>query len=342
MAHAADGKTLLEQGHYKQLRSLAQERLKKNPNDAEALYWMSGVYSSFGDFEHAVDSARRSVELQPNNSEFHCQLADTLGDRALQLGVMGGGVSLAREMKRELQTSVELDPKNVRCLRETMGFYATAPIFVGGGSKSKARDYLSQIYNVSQYEGYLAEAGLLQMEKKPLSEIEPPLRKAVQANPHYYRAMISLISLLASETVQRYADAEALCKQAIAVDPNRAAAYRYLAYVYAHQQRWADLDHTLSEAKAHVPDDLSPYYNAGLGLLDANADLGRAEKYFRTFLTQQEAEGAGPKQWEAHWKLGLVMERMGRRNDAANELRIATNLNPSEPLVKKDLKRVAG
>jgi tetratricopeptide (TPR) repeat protein len=67
-AFSADGKTLFEQGHYRQLSSIAQERWQHNPNDAEALFWLSGIYDAFGDFDRAVDYARRATEASPGSS----------------------------------------------------------------------------------------------------------------------------------------------------------------------------------------------------------------------------------------------------------------------------------
>ena len=110
-ASAADGKTLLEQGHFRQLSAIAQERLKRNPKDAEALSWMSAVYDAYGNFERAVEYGRRATEAAPNSGEAHCQLADTLGDRALQLGILGGTPSqVVRCLVGGCQLSGPVDP----------------------------------------------------------------------------------------------------------------------------------------------------------------------------------------------------------------------------------------
>jgi len=339
-ALSADGKTLLEQGHYRQLYAIAQNRLSHNSRDAEALSWLSAIYDAQGDFDRAVQFGRRSAEAAPNSSEFHCQLADALGDRALQLGVFGGGIPLARQMRHELDRSLQLDPRNIRCLKESMGLYEQAPAIVGG-SKAKARETLRRIYQISSSEGALAEAALLQMQKRPLPEIETHLRRAVQLNPRLYRAIIDLTSILASNGYRRYAEAEYFARLAIAAEPNRAGGYRYLAIVYAHQQRWNDLDAALAESYSHVPDNPAPYYFAAMALLETNADLPRAERYLRHYLSSEPEIGA-PTQGTAHWKLGLVLEKEGHLTDAARELRAAAAQNISDPAFKRDLKRIAG
>jgi tetratricopeptide (TPR) repeat protein len=339
-AFSADGPTLLEQGHYRQLYGLAQERLSHNSHDAEALFWMSAISDASGEFEQAVNFARRATEAAPGRSEYHCQLADALGDQALKLGIFGGGVPLARQMRHELDISLQLDPRNIRCLKESMGLYEQAPVLVGG-SKAKARDSLQQIYNISQADGALAEGALLQMQKRPLPEIEACLRHAVQLNPRFYRALIDLTSILASDGYRHYGEAEHFAKQAVEADPGRAGAYVYLASIYAHQQRWTELEATLAESQRRVPDNSAPLFSAAVALLETNADLPRAERYLRQYLTHEPEAGA-PTQSAAHWKLGLVLEKQGRLADAAIELRAAAAQISNDPAFKKDFKRIAG
>lgn len=339
-AFSTDGKTLLEQQHYRQLFNLAQEHLNRNSHDAEALSWISAVYDAYGEFDRAVDFARRAAEAAPNSSEIHCQLADALGDRALQLGILGGGIPLARQMRHELDRSLQLDPRNIRCLKESMGLYEQSPALIGG-SKAKARETLQQIYQISPADGALAEAALLQMQKRPLPEIESCLRRAVQYNPRFYRALMDLTSILASDGYRHYGEVEHFSRQAIAADPGRATAYVYLAAALANQQRWSDLDAALAEAQRRVPDNPAPLYSAAVALLETNADLPRAEGYLRQYLAH-EAEAGAPTHGTAHWKLALVLEKQGRIADAANELRAAAAQNSNDPAFKKDFKRIAG
>jgi len=340
LAFGADGKTLLEQKHFRQLYGVAQERLKHNSNDGEALSWLSAVYDAYGDFDKAVDYGRRAAEAAPNSADIRCQLADALGDKALKLGVLGGGISLARQMRHELDVALQLDPRNVHCLKESMGLYEESPAIVGV-SRAKARESLQQIYAISPSDGALSEAMLLQMDKRPLPEIEAHLRHAVQLNPHLYRAVLDLTSILASDGNRRYAEAEHFARVGIAADPNRVGCYNYLVVSLVHQQRWSDLDATLAEAQRHIPDDLAPYYSAAIALLESNTDLPRAERYMRQYLAHEPEAGA-PTHSTAHWKLGLVLEKQGRLSDAANELRAAAAQNSNDPAFKRDFKRIAG
>jgi len=337
---SADGKTLFEQGHFRQLQAVAQERLNRNPRDAEALSWMSAISDAYGDFNRAVDFGRRATEAAPNSSEIHCQLADVLGDQALKLGILGGGIQFARQMRHELDLSLQLDPRNIRCLKESMGLYEQEPAIIGG-SKTKARENLQQIYAINQAEGALAEAALLQMQKRPPAEMEAFLRRAVQLNPRFYRAITELESILAGDGRGRWAETEHFARLGIVADPNRALCYSYLAAALAHQQHWSELDAALAEAQRHVPDNPQPLFSAAVALLESNADLPRAERYLRQYLAHEPEAGA-PTHSTAHWKLALILEKQGRMTDAASELRAAAAQNSNDPAFKKDFKRIAG
>src|SRR6266511_6299921 len=339
-AKTADGKTLWDQGRYRQLGKLAQDRLAHNAADAEALVWLSAVYDASGDFDRAVETARHATEVAPSSSDAHCQLADTLGDKAIKVGILHGAYPLAKQMRLELDRSLQLDPRNLRCLRESMGLYEQAPA-LAGGSKSKARQTLRQISQINPADGARAEAALLQMQKRPLPEIEASLRRAVQLDPRFYRALIDLTSVLASDSNRRYSDAAYYARQAIAADPDRAAGYISLAEACARQQHWNELDAALDAAQRHVPDNLAPLYSAALALLDSGNDLTRAERYLRKYLGQEPEAGA-PSRASAHWKLGLVLEKLGRLSDAASELRSAAAEKSNDPAFKTDFKRIAG
>ncbi len=115
---------------------------------------MSAIYDAYGDFDRAVDFAPPRHRSRPQQQRISLPVADTLGDKALKLGILGGGIPLARQMRHELDLSLQLDPRNVRCLKESMGLYEQAPAIVGG-SKTKARETLQQIYRINPADGAL-------------------------------------------------------------------------------------------------------------------------------------------------------------------------------------------
>lgn len=69
------------------------------------------------------------------------------------------------------------------------------------------------------------------------------------------------------------------------------------------------------------------------------SQLARAESCFRKYVTQPP-EGKSPDLAAAHWRLGLVLEKENRKDDARKELQTAVGLDPNFREAQKDLKRL--
>lgn len=333
LAAAQSPKSLIEAGHYKKARASLQAQLAKNPNDAQALYLMSRIKRAFRDESVAMALAEQAEKIDGNNSDYHCQVAELSGEKAQKAG-MFERMGLARTMKREGELALQLNPKNVECLSAMLTFYLEAPGMVGG-DKQKAREMIDRMLAIDPVEGNFGEAEFARHEKQ---SFEGFYLKAAEADAKSYPAHSALASLYASQ--QKFDLAEQQARQAVKLDPSRAAAYATLAVVCASQERWKDLDALLEQADTKVPDDLNPTFQAGRTLLLAGKDLPRAEKYFRKYLTQTEVEGATPPLAAAHWRLGLVLEKEGRKPEAISELQSALSIDPNFELAKKDLKRL--
>jgi tetratricopeptide (TPR) repeat protein len=135
--------------------------------------------------------------------------------------------------------------------------------------------------------------------------------------------------------------AEKYAREASKLEPGRAGPYRVLAAVLARQQQWAELDQVLALAEKNVPDNLSPYVEAGYTLYTQEKDLPRSERYLRKYLTQ-EPEPNAPQPAVAHYLLGLVLEKQGRKQEAIAEINTALRLKPDYENARKVLKRLKG
>lgn len=54
----------------------------------------------------------------------------------------------------------------------------------------------------------------------------------------------------------------------------------------------------------------------------------------------QEPEPVAPSFAIAHWRLGLILEKQGRKSEAIAEIEIATKLDKKFEPAQKDLKRL--
>ena len=330
---------LAEHGHWKRLKAVIEPRAAANPNDAEAQWLLSRVRLQYRDPDGALGPAEKAVALDARNVEYRWQLAQVVGEQASQASIFRQP-GLARRFKREVEAALALNPKHTPSLIGLMEFYYRAPGIVGG-DKKKAEAIPDQIMAIDKVDGYIAKVRLMgRMDPQPPpAQFEQVWVQAVQANAARYEPHLNLASIYASGTSPRWDLAEKEALAAKRIDPDRTTPYSILAAVYAATERWADLDAVLSEAEKKIPDNLSPYLRASGTLLASGKDLPRAERYARRYL-EQEPEPNASTHAVAHWRVGLILEKQGRRTEAVAALQAATKADPKFEQAQKDLKRV--
>jgi tetratricopeptide (TPR) repeat protein len=327
---------LLENGHWKRLRALAEQRLKANSNDAQAAYHLAYLKFQQGDLDATLGLAEKAAALDPKNADVRYLIAGVYGRKAESAGIFSQ-LGLARRYKREAEATLVINPLHIDARMGLIEYHLRAP-GIAGGDKKKADQYLNEIMRIDPAKGYLALARKANIEKQP-AQLEGLYLKALEASPRNYGVLLTLAGFYSADTQKKYDLSENYASDALKAQPNRVGAYVTLAGLYAFQLRWTDLDRIIAEAEKAVPDNFAPYYNAARVLLGSGRDNARAERYFRKYLTQ-EPEIAGPTHAHAHWRLGLLYEKMGRKPDAVAELRIALQQKPDLEEAKKDLKRL--
>ncbi len=321
------------QGHFKRARAIVEQRYRQNPKDPETLWLMAWLKQEWRDSHTAIELAEKAVAADPKNARFHHRLADALGDEAERAGKLRQ-FGLARRFRRELETSLALDPHNSDALMLLMEYYLQAPGILGG-DKDKARAIPDQIMRFDPVEGYFARVRLARFDRH-FGEIEGLYRRATEAQPANYDAQLQLGSFCGNN--KKLDEAESRAREAIRIDPDRVAAHALLAAVLVHQQKWTDLHRTLAAAEEAVPDNLYPYFRAATNCISLNIELPRAEQYLRKYLGQ-EPEPDMPSHAVARWRLGQALEKQGRKPDAIAEYQASVNLDPNSP-AKQELKRL--
>ena len=330
---------LAEHGHWKRLKAQVEPRAAANPNDAEAQWLLSRVRLAFRDPEGALAPAEKAVALDGKNVEYRWQLAQVVGELASNASVFKQ-LGLAKRFKREAEAALALNSKHTASLTGLMEFYYRAP-GIAGGDKKKAEAIPNHIMAINQVDGYIARVRLMgRMDPPPQpAQIEQVWVQAVQADPSRYEPHINLASIYASGATPRWDLAEKEALTAKRMEPDRTAPYSVLAAVYATAERWAELEAILTEAEKKIPDNLSPYLRASGALLAAGKDLPRAERYARKYLTQEPEPNASTHA-VAHWRVGLILEKQGRKPEAIAALQLATKMDPKFEQAQKDLKRL--
>jgi len=326
--------SLIKGGHWKRARTLAERQFAAHPDDANAAYRLSQVRQAFGDLDGALPLAEKAVSLDGSNAAYHYQLAAICGEEANTASFFQKS-AWAKRFKAEADKAAALDPKDVDTRFALIEFYLQAPRLMGG-DKSKAREMADEIAKADPAEGYVARLRLASENHD--SDAQTTLcREALAGTIESYDALVSLSSYC--DLPQLAGATELFARRALKLDGGRAEAYIVLARWYARAGRSQDLPPLLAEAEKTVPDDLRPYYAAAKALLAAGKDLPDSERYFRKYLSG-EPEGGAPDLANAHWRLGLVLEKEGRKPEAIAEMETAVTMKPSLREAQKDLDRL--
>jgi tetratricopeptide (TPR) repeat protein len=298
----SEAEAWIEAGHWKRARTEVEARIRLAPNDPLANFQLSQIRAAFGDRSTPLPLAEKAVALDGRTARYHRQVAEVLGVLAQHANALQQ-ILLARRFRKEIDTALALDPRDVQANRDLLEFSLLAP-GVAGGSRQRAGAVADRICAIELPEGLLAKARIASFDRQPDLE-ESLLRKASEAQPARYRARIALAEFQLAHAGMPAAEAAA--RDALRLDPGRADAYAVLAALYADRGDWAELDAVLAGAEREVPDDLYPEFRAADRLLAGGRHADRAERYLRAYLAQ-EPEGSRPTAAEASRQLARALD----------------------------------
>lgn len=333
-----DAKTLFERGWYRRAAAALEAKVAASPNDAASLAMLAMTRQQLDDRKGAAEAAERAVAADPNDAAARWALASIEGEKAQNSGPVGQ-LGHARRFKKEAEAAAKLDPKHVPSRRALIQFHMMAPGVVGG-DKKKAEALAAEIAAIDPVEGWLARAMLASM-KRDTNAVAQAYTKAYEADPQRWATRMALAQWLATPWRGPMARVEKLALEAQASEPQRVGSYTLLAAVYAYQQRWADMDAMLARAVANAPDSRAAHYQAARQMITDGREFARAEALLRDYLARP-VEGGSPSHAAARWRLGLALEKQGRKADAIAEIEKAVKQDPDLDAAKKDLKRLRG
>lgn len=336
---AQDAATLIEHGHMKRAKTVLDQRLKANPNDAEALTLMSRYKLATNDVEGAINLADKAVQLAPTSPDAWVQVARAKGTKAQRASVFSQ-MGLARDVRKAGEKAVELSPNHRDALAFMIVFHREAPGIVGG-DKNKMAEYINRLLKVDPVEGNLILAQNA-ANAKEFDKLEGYYKMAVKADPKDYLAQLNLGGFYANyEKGRNYPLAEQHVREAMKIDPTRAQAWGTLAALLALQKKWPEVEALVNDSKKRLPGNLNPQFQAARIMVQTGENFPLAERYLHEYLKEQpEPNAAGHE--AAHWRLGLLYEKQNRKAEAIAHMRTALRLKPDFEPAKKDLKRLGG
>lgn len=287
---------------FEDAKVLLQKYLAQKPGNSEAHFLLGKVLYSFTQYELATTEAEKAISLNANQSDYHLLLGYCFSAQLDSVGFFKQ-MSLAPRIRAEFEQAIALNPKNIAAAAGLAEFFSQAPAIVGGNYE-KALEQVKRISAFDAIEGRYVMATLY-IDRKKLPEAE-----------NEYKA-------------------------AIAADPKRSKSYVRLAMLYIAENKDADALPLFQRALEIDPDCLPAYLGIARSDLLKGEKFDEAERYFKKYLSRWPEDG-DPTLANAHWRLGQLYEKQGKKELAIAEWNQATKLIPNYGPAMKSLKHISG
>jgi tetratricopeptide (TPR) repeat protein len=253
------------------------------------------------DADTAATLLEKAVAQNPKSAEAHYLLGTAYGSQAQKASIFGQA-SLAGKTKDEFEKAVELDPNLLDARYGLVEYYAMAPGFMGG-SYDKA---FAQAAEIKKHDPLMAHraAAFIYLHQKKTDEARNEYLAEVREFPKSARAHIDLgVSYIVEKNF-------------------KAAAEEF------------------ENAAKVEPTYMPAYFRLGQGAVITNSNYPRGEEALRKYLAYTPKTDE-PSHARAHYWLGQLFEKQGKKAEAKASFAASLKLNPAQKDVAEALKRVS-
>jgi len=293
--------SMLANGRVDEAIATLHGQISTSPNDAQAHNLLCRAYFSLGQWDRGISDCEKAVALAPNNSQFHLWLGRIYGEKA-DTSSFVTAAGLARRVRSEFEIAVRLSPNNVDARSDLAEFYLEAPGIVGGGQ------------------------GKAEAQANSLAAIDP-------ATAHCVKARIA-------EKRGDFATAEREYHEAIAVGHSSASAWLNLGLFYKHRAQYDQMEQALQHVRPAPLDRPDALVDAAEILIHTQRKLAEATRLLQTYLTSSPQVEQAPA-FKVHFLLGNAHEKLGHKQDAASEYKLALSLAREFRPAQQALQRVS-
>jgi tetratricopeptide (TPR) repeat protein len=253
------------------------------------------------DADAAATILEKAVAQNPKSAEAHYLLGSAYGSQAQKASIFGQA-SLAGKTKEQFEAAVALDPNHLEARTGLVQFYTMAPGFMGG-SYDKA---FAQVEEIKKRDPLMAH--------RTTAFIYSHQKKTEEAKKEYFAE------------VQEF--------------PKSPRAHYDLGLFYVNQKNYkAGFDEYQNALKLDAT-FMQAYFRIGQLSVQSSADYARGEEALRKYLAYTPKIEEPPLA-RAHYWLGQIYEKQGKKTEAKASFATSLKLNPNQKDVSEALKRVS-
>jgi tetratricopeptide (TPR) repeat protein len=174
--------------------------------------------------------------------------------------------------------------------------------------------------------------------EKAIEVLEEGLKK-MPGNPDWMTSYANYI--VEEKMADKYDRAVELARKAVTVTPeaDKQFAYMQLGYFFQGLQKFKEAEETFREVLKTWPDYTGAIYQLGRNAVFSGEDLEKGLSYFKEYLKHKPKSG-DPEWADAHWRMGMIYEKLGDKKQAAAQYKEALKLNPNHQNSKDSLKKL--
>ena len=270
------------------LAALPARTMQVNP-EAERRLALLRASLDDGKIDEAIAHGEAAVELAPQRSSAHHWLGRALAAKAIAVKNFTEIYWLSRA-ETELRKAIELHPKNLDARLDLIQFDLARRRPLDYKVPPRAREQANAILAENAVLGHLAWAVIYAQSKEP-EKAEERYKNALEADPKSLRALTEFTGF------------------------------------YADRLRFKEAIELTRQFAAANPENPIPLYLLGKLTLMSGKDLEGGLSYFDKFLAQ-EAPPEGPSHADAWWRKGMILEQLGKKDQAASAFKKAVALDP--------------
>lgn len=300
-SRSEEGARLFEARKFEQARLSLEAAVRDDPTDALAASYLGRVYLAQGIPDLAVEWMEKSTALAPSSAEYHLWLGRAYGAQAIRASVLKQPV-LAKKVRKEFEQASGLDPDNLEARFALIEYYLQAPGFLGGSGK-KANEQAEEVRKRDALEGHRAFGRIAEHGK------------------HFDRAL------------EEY-------ERAGAEFPEKTQPAYWTGALHTRRKEYAKAFEVYERLIGKNPAETAACYEIGRVAAFAGERLERGAECLQAYL-EREPGPDKPSPASAHFWLGLLYEKQGRRDLAKREYSAALEIEPNNDEARRALKKIS-